>query len=311
MPPVDAHCNESIESFLEATEIALAAYRHSTLTFVSIVHEGYEAILRGRLALSVESLRNEVPSPRALGLRVEQLSLPLDVRMLRKFIVDVSEGQPIIAGDHSLVFLRDHARSCGGHHEDAEIIYRRTGRVEEKLLLTGTNPWPMLSPGLRGLERSLRAQGFESLNELLGECGFGRLDMTGECAFEVVAGPVARLDAASVVLGSEAVLEVKLARGLLRDAFQVTLRNAVRGEKAFRQTIWGAEFSWTDVGDYAAGRISVPLPRNSRFLCQAFYTDRFQDQRVLFDPIDRLVNNAIMVAVPNREHTGAATEGFC
>jgi hypothetical protein len=28
-------------------------------------------------------------------------------------------------------------------------------------------------------------------------------------------------------------------------------------------------------------------------------------------PIDRLVNNAIIVAVPEREHAGAATEGFC
>ena len=27
--------------------------------------------------------------------------------------------------------------------------------------------------------------------------------------------------------------------------------------------------------------------------------------------IIRLVNNAIMGAVPNREHAGAATEGFC
>jgi hypothetical protein len=28
-------------------------------------------------------------------------------------------------------------------------------------------------------------------------------------------------------------------------------------------------------------------------------------------PIDCLVNNAIMIAVPKREHAGAATEGFC
>jgi hypothetical protein len=44
----------------------------------------------------------------------------------------------------------------------------------------------------------------------------------------------------------------------------------------------------------------------------AYFTVRaLPDEFVNERTIDRLVNNAIMVAVPEREHAGAATEGFC
>lgn len=284
MDPADAHCKTSIEGFLEATETVLAAYRHATLKFVSFVHEGYEAVLRGRLALSVEPPKNSVPSVEACGLRVKQLSFPLDVHKLREFIAQVLEEHLIVAGDHALRFPQDHLRACSGQYENADIVYRRTRQVEERLVLTGANAWPMLNPELRSLERNLRAQGFESLNELLAECDFGRLDIRGECTFEVAAGPVAGLEATSVIRGNEGILEVKLTGGLVKEAFQVTLRNATREEEVFRQTVPGSAFSWKDVGGYVVGRASVTLPRNVRFLCQAFYTGRFQDQCVLSDP---------------------------
>jgi hypothetical protein len=282
----------SVKSFFEAIDTALPAYGYAAISFVSIVHEGYETILRASLRLSMEPLKAGAPERLIFGLRAAQLPFPIGSWTIRELILAVLSGQAIPVGDHLLRLMPDSARGYLIHHENSTQFQRRANEYGNRLTVGGINPWPLVTPRQQELDRALQAQAFDSLADLLLEYGhepFGHLD---ESTFEVIAGPVARIESTSATRGS-ATVSVLLASGLRPEAFQLVVRNANRNEESKRRTIDAHEFQWTDLADHVRGRLTFEIRSETAVECRALYAGNVQDLKQFADP----------ASMPNRRRT--------
>jgi hypothetical protein len=274
----------AVKNFLEANPTALPAYRYGVLSFVAVVHEGYENILRARLQLCIEAQKALIGERSIFGLRAAQLPFPMASTAIPELLRTVLSGERFAIGNHLLKLLADAPRGYSTHHEDSEQFHRRTGDYGDRLVVSGANPWPLLTPRQQELDRALQAQAFDSLGDLLNEYGLDAFGMSAECTFEIITSPVARLDSSSTVSDSTATVSVRLALGLRPEGFQLVLRNAIRHESPHRRIVEAAEFHWTALGDEQLGRSKFQVPRALLLEYRALYAGKIQDLQRLADP---------------------------
>ncbi len=283
--PIQTVTDSNVQAFLRDVDPFVSGYRHATLSYITISHDGYDVVLRGRLELSVEPIVRTIPELEVAGLRVLRRSISMSFGQLREVIDSLLGSSFLPFPDGHLKLLRDSARGSGCHHERWDTFYQRTNSYGCRLVLNGTSPWPSLNKVMDEIDRGLRTRAFDSLDELLAACDFDRLSMIRESTFEIIVGPVAVIERDSTIKDGIARLVVRLAAGLNIENFAMTLRNAVPREAVMRQAVNSSEFKWVDEGNYVSGNVTVKVPRDIRFECRALYGGIPQDQRVLVDPL--------------------------
>lgn len=279
--------NESsptVEQFLGSVLHQLPAYRHSSISFVSLVHEGYETILRASLRLDAEPATTLKAEISISDLRAAHLPLPDVVKGLRDLLSKLVSGEAVLIGSHMLKLHPDTPHSISSYYEKAPQIDGRLPRYRERLVLSGASPWILINPRQPGLDRLLQSHAYDSLADLLREYGLEGIGHSDRTTFEIVAGPVARIEATSQIQGDRAEISVLLAPDLPMEGFQLTVRNADRREDSRRRTFGRDEFTWMPLPDCCRGVISFSVPKGTILESRALFAGHVQDSAHLADP---------------------------
>jgi hypothetical protein len=274
----------AIEGFLETIGPLVPAYSHAVFSFVSVVHDGYETILRARLRLSMDPISASVGERSILSLRAAQLPLPGGGSGLRGLLRAVLLGDSIPVGSHLLKLLPESTRGYSTYHEKSEELRGRTKELGDCLAIRGTNPWPLLNTHQPALDYSLHAHAFDSLADLLKEYGLEPFGMSAECTLEISAGAVARIESASSVNGTSATVTVTVGAGLRPEGFVLVLRNAMRHGDPVRRRIDASQFKWKALFSHMVGESTFEVPLGMVMECRALYQGKIQDVRQLADP---------------------------
>jgi hypothetical protein len=284
----------AIERFFDSIHRLLPAYRYSAISFVTLVHEGFETILRASLRLSITPPTNSKPEISIADLRAAQLALPNAAGNLRNILNALVADTGASIGDHVLKLQPEAPPSHSAYHENAQSL-GRLSPYRERLRLSGANAWLFINPRQPELERAIQSQAFDSLSDVLREYDledFGHGDRT---TFEIVADPVAHIEPTSRIQGSRAEVSVLVAADLSPESFQFVFRNADRREESQRRMLNSHEFRWTGLPDQRRGTASFEVPKGtvleSRALCAGHVQDIAQlaDADCLPNPRRRIV----------------------
>jgi hypothetical protein len=228
-------------------------------------------------------LKASAPERTIFGLRAAQLPYPGAPAAIRELIQAVLGEQVIPVADHVIRLLPNSTHHYRTYHENATQFQQRTNEYGNRLVISGISPWPILTPRQQELDRALQAQAFDSLTDLFREYGHEPFSHSAESTFEIVTGPVARIEATSAT-GATASVSVLLASGLRPEGFQLIVRNAKRNEAPWRRTIDAHEFQWTALVDHASGVSAFSIPHESGVECRALYAGNVQDLKQFADP---------------------------
>ena len=273
----------TVEQFFDSIHRLLPAYRYPTISFVALVHEGFETILRASLRLATTPPTNLKPELSIADLRAAQLALPNAAGNLRNILAALAADTGASVGDHVLKLQPERPPNYSYYHENSPSL-GQLSPYRELLRLSGANPWLFINPRQPELERAIQSQAFDSLSDLLHEYGledFGNSDRT---TFEIVVDPVVHIEPTSRIQGDRAQVSVLVAAGVSPESFQFALRNADRREESQRRTLSSREFSWTELSDQRRGTASFEVPKGIVLESRALYAGHVQDVAQLADP---------------------------
>ncbi len=92
----------TIEQFLDSVRHQLPAYRHSSISFVSLVYEGYETIVRASLRLDAEPAATLKAEISISDLRAAHIPLPDAAKGLGDLLSTLVSGEVVLIGSHML-----------------------------------------------------------------------------------------------------------------------------------------------------------------------------------------------------------------
>lgn len=272
-----------VEQFLDSVRHQLPAYRHSSVSFVSLVHEGYETIVRASLRLDAEPATNLKAEISISDLRAAQVPLPGAAKGLGDLLSTLISGEAVLIGSHMLKLHPETPHSASPYYEKASQIDGRLPRYRERLVLSGLSPWILFNPRQPELDRLLQSHAFDSLSDLLREYDLEGIGHSDRTTFEIIAGPVARIEDASQIQGDRVEISVLLASDLPVKDFQLTVRNADRREESRRRTFGMTDFTWTPLQDCRRGVTSFSVPKGTILEARALFAGYVQDSAQLAD----------------------------
>jgi len=272
-----------VGAFLEAIEPMLPAYRYGLLSYVAVVHEGEAVILRAGLRFSVDAppLPRRINQP--LSLRAGQRrfdNLELSIQSIETWIRAAVSEHRLPSDDPLLKLLPEQSRRFSAYHESNPQCHVGAPEDPERVQISGAGR-EFISTRHRVLERELNEVGFDTFNDLMRTFG---LDPSEQTSFEISVAPVAKIDSASQLCGTQLQLVVHVARGLEREKLRITVRDADSSRARIPRSFISTELDWTERDGYWIGSFSFNLDANAVVICRAVYAGRIQHEVRLADP---------------------------
>jgi hypothetical protein len=273
--------------FLRAVKPLLLAFNSGSFTFVSILHEGQQVILRARLSLSTNEDTPRRGLLRTQHLQAAQVEVPVVPGAIETCLLATVAGNWLPPIDDHLVKLlpRTQPPQTGGYsmyYESAVRSYMRADRQNERLIVSGASQFQLLSPIMWEVENELRDLGISSVSELM---RLFALSGSDETTLEFAVGPVATIDPGSALDGRHVHLGFSLANGLAPDRFRCVLRNADPNLIGPLATYGGESISWTAGQFTRQGRWQFEMPQAAVVDCQVLYAGQIQGEVRLRDPL--------------------------
>ena len=155
-----------LREFLDAIAPMLPAYRFGVLSFVSVLHNGENVILRGRLDLRASAGGSLKPPISTVNLTAAQIPLRLDSAGIEACIRSAATGSWLpLAGWHLLKLA---PRVPLAYFLGFDARYERMDSMAvEKLVISGMNRHQLLNPRATEIEGEVSKLGLDSLEKLL------------------------------------------------------------------------------------------------------------------------------------------------
>lgn len=287
-----------VAAFLECVEPALAAYRYTTASFVTLVHDGAEILLNGSIRLTTSA-----PAPLAQNMltkrvRAAEVDLSPSGLGLRDIVRLVTTGPGVLAGNHLLRLPRTERADYSTYYDCTEPSRWKRGRF--RLVVSGEDQCMFINAAV-GVEKELRGRGFASFHDLFREYG---LSGNHACQLEITADGLPLLGRESTITQSTMTLIVHLPSSLSAEEVRVSVRSAHRDERGTQRLLDPSAFVWTCEGDGSTGRHRGPARSGDALICQALYKGAPHDALQLADPTTVINLKRAVVEVHDPELRG-------
>lgn len=271
--------------FLDAIEPMRPAYRCGVFTYVALRHNEETAILRARLELSTKAPANLKRTIETSNFSAGQTRFEVHPAAAETCIRRAVHGDWLPPVDGQLMKLLPKAppalsQGYDAYHEHKQPSHAHPDQNTDRLVLSGVGRLQLLSPRMSQLERELRDRGIDSVDDLM---RLYELRGSDETSLEIVATPVAALAQGSGLQGRHVVLGFRLAHGLPRERFNVTVRNADPNALDIPRSLNGAEVSWITHSSYDEAQWEFDLPRSEVIDCRVVYAGCVQGELRLSD----------------------------
>lgn len=273
----------TIDKFLASIADQIPGYRHPSISFVSLVHDGYEVILRATLNLSPDIPTDLKPAVSVADLRAAQLHVPGAAASLRNLLQALLSDSGALIGNHTLRLCADGLQGYSAYYENAAQSRSHTRGYREWLSLSGSSPMVLTNPLQPSLDRALQSKAFDSLSDLLHEYGLEGFGHSDHTTFEIVANPVARIETSSRIQGDRLEVSVLVAADMALDTFQFTVRNSDRREDPNRRTFSRDDFAWVENSDARHGVATFPVAKGTVLDTRLFLAGHIHDASPLMD----------------------------
>lgn len=272
--------------FLDAIEPTRPAYQFGIFTYVALRHNEEKVILRARLELSTEAPANLKRTIETLNFWAGQARFDVHPAAAETCIRCAVHGDWLPPVDGQLMKLLPKAppapsQGYDAYHEHKQPSYAHSDQSTDRLVLSGVKRLQLLSARMGQLQRELQDSGIDSVDELM---RLYELRGSDETSLEIVATPVAALTQGSKLQGRHVVLGFRLAHGLQRERFNVTIRNADPSALDIPRLLNGAEVSWITHSGYNEAQWEFDLPRSEVIDCRVVYAGCVQAELRLSDP---------------------------
>lgn len=280
--------NVYFREFFETIAPWCPAYRHQRLTFVGVVHEGFDVILRGRLNLSWQPPASQKRPFRTASLRAGDYHLGNATEGLARQLSTAGLMQGFVLEDGVLRFLPDAHANVSAHVERRDRWTVLPDPYVAQLTLAGVDTRTLLSSSARRrFERELleAERPFKSLEEWATAYGF-KLSTSDSGLLEVFAERIAWLASGSSVRGGKAEIIVCLAPGLDPSHLRVKASNADPTGGEIEEIASGSILQWSREREDGTGRAvwAFDLPQEAVIHCATIYGACLQHERVFADP---------------------------
>lgn len=290
-----------IAGFLTAIRPWQQAYGHSTLSFVAVQHRNQLTIVRARITLSAQPQTSARPPFSTPKLRAAEMPIDGTGQTITELINAALAGDEFSIGSDALSFLKEQDGGFTASHEHATttVGMRDRGYVD-RLSIWGASRWNFLSGRDVELEKELHPHGFQSLSDLMREYGF-TLSATDSLTIEVVAEPVAHIEATSQLRLRTANLSVRLAAELSPEALSLVIVDAESHGANLRRPVPGRDIAWEQSELGWSGTCTLEIPQSTVLTCRAIYEGALHDEVQIADPaaLPNLRRMLVELADPN------------
>ncbi len=273
----------TIDKFLASMADQIPGYLHPSISFVSLVHDGFEAILRATLNLSPDRPTDLKPEVSIAELRAAQLPVPGAAASLRTLLQALLSDSGALIGNHTLRLCADRLQGFSAYYENAAQSLNHMRVYRERLALSGSSPMVLTNPLQPALDRALQSKAFDSLSDLLHEYGLEGFGHSDHTTFEIVANPVACIEPSSRIQGDRLQVSVLVAADMPLDTFQLTVRNGDRREVANRRAFTRDEFTWIENSEPRQGSATFPVAKGTVLDIRLLLAGHVQDSLSLMD----------------------------
>jgi hypothetical protein len=278
--------NTQFRDFFDLLAPWMAAYRSRRLTFVSVMHDGFDSILRARLDLSSEPPRELRQPFRTANLRAGQENLTGDPRDTERQLCAACLPGGIALKDGLLRLAPEPSSNISAQLQTRDRWGAVTDPHVAHLTLCGTGLRTLLSNSSRTrLERELlkSKRPFKSLEEWSLAYGFN-LSTTDYALIEIFAERIGWIDTRSSVSANNAEIILGLAPEADPAEFLLSVSNADTNGVHIEEIRKGPEIAWSrsDSG-WLEGTVHVAFACDAIIRCTAIYAGCVQHETQLAD----------------------------
>jgi hypothetical protein len=270
-----------LDDFLAAIRPVEKAYQHDSFGYVALKSlEGF-VVVQG--ALYLNPIPRTYPPWRFETENILASHRPLfEFQRTREELIDQICTGSFTTPDGPLLFpgndRSDHGAQFYPIHPRGSLVQSRVSVLSlygasRRNFDDATLDWE-----LRGAHRP-----FESLLDLMNEYQVG-VPHGSTNTIEVLAQSVARIHGNSRVDGEQAIIDVRLAKGLSRDLVSVGFRVTAQGAVIRRSSLRKEGFTWDEDDTCQRGIGQIPVPRAAVVQCTAVYAGTAQHYYQFGDP---------------------------
>jgi len=260
------------------------AYCYSNFSFVALRHEDELVIVAARLRLRAKEHQQELrPEFRSASIRAGEVPLTGSPEAIADWVTTAVSGHQLAVGGHVLTLLQDPATGYSAFHDHPDSTFQPWNpSYVDRLVVSGASRWNFLSPKELELEKELQPYGFRSIRDFMREYGFD-LSASDMLSLEIVAEPVARFDAKSLLRGGKARAFMSLALPLSPEEFTLIAVDTETNGGLFRRRLSSGEISWARSPSDWNGECTVDIPDKATITCRAVYGGSLHDETRLVD----------------------------